>query len=385
MFDKKTKYNIDLKTNYMWNRIGTKNYRIILFLILSIKGFSQTPLTDNHWQLIFEDHFREDRVDQNKWDIWGPMTRAGEEAIVLPKNIYLSGKVFNDFLNVRIQREYPPIQYLNPYGQLQDYYYSSGWVQTICPFGYGYFEASISWPYRNGIHSAFWLFVTYGCSYKEIDIVEPWDGKNGPPGQIWDETNFSTGYFDTAYLVNGKLVQGDSHGRKEFMDDHSQFHKYGLEWTPTNIYWYVDDKCIRYHPNTGVNQLMHIILSNTIDSTIEVSGEFPNAASIDYVRVYRLKGNCSTNINTCNYDFDTPDDQVRRNIIIGGSGCSNSVSVGSNVNLRASETIQINGVFDIPIGVSFYAGVNPCDACRYCAANPDCSNPNPGGGGNGTK
>lgn len=81
---------------------------------------------------------------------------------------------------------------------------------------------------------------------------------------------------------------------------------------------------------------------------------------VDYVKVYDLKNDCNTLINACNFNFATYNNMVKKEIIIGGSSCVNSIPSNTNQFLRASERVLINGDFTVPIGSELFIDVNPC-------------------------
>jgi hypothetical protein len=88
---------------------------------------------------------------------------------------------------------------------------------------------------------------------------------------------------------------------------------------------------------------------------------FPSDMLVDYVKVYKLKTDCNTILNLCNYNFGTHDNKVKQSIIIGNGSCVNSLIIGQNVYLRASEGILINGDFTVPQGAELYIDANPCN------------------------
>lgn len=79
---------------------------------------------------------------------------------------------------------------------------------------------------------------------------------------------------------------------------------------------------------------------------------------IDYVKVYKLKNDCSGYINSVNYDFSDYDYKVKNFIKIGYNNGNNSLDVGQDVKLRASQFIEISGNFSVPLGASLYLDAN---------------------------
>jgi beta-glucanase (GH16 family) len=201
------------------------------------------------------------------------------------------------------------------------------------------------------------------------------DGKNdSPPGYTWGKNDMSTGYF-----TNGGPPNGDSHGERDYINDHTVSHIYGLEWTPNTLIWYVDNVPFRIELYQAegqgtLDQYLHIILGFGLDPGYPPNGStpFPSDMIVDYVKVYYLNALCTSVINQCVYNFNIPDNYVRSQINIGGQNCTNNVPTGLNVVLRAAQQISINGQFSIPLGTTFFAGIDPCTSCLYCIDNPDC-------------
>ena len=56
-----------------------------------------------------------------------------------------------------------------------------------------------------------------------------------------------------------------------------------------------------------------------------------------------------------NYNFSTHDNMVKKKIVASGS---NQLQTTDNVYLRASESVEINGEFSVPVGAELYIDVN---------------------------
>ena len=95
-----------------------------------------------------------------------------------------------------------------------------------------------------------------------------------------------------------------------------------------------------------------------INPWVTVTSSFPADMLIDSFKVYKLKEDCSDFINSTNYNFSTYNNVEKNFINIGQGGGSNSLSVGDNVILRASQYIDISGDFYVPVGASFYVDAN---------------------------
>lgn len=227
--------------------------------------------------------------------------------------------------------------------------YTEAHVQTLAGMHYGYVEARIKVPYGYNFHAGFWMFTSVpvggGCE-NEIDIFEM-----VPMNSV------------TAYPNNNNIQKTNIHcagvtsSEDITISDYTQYHTYGLEWSPTEIIWYFDDVVIRILPNPGLFGTARTILNfslNPIPDTQSVNTgatAIPSTMMIDYVKWYQLDMNC-TALNACSYNFATHVPEVRSSIDIGGAGCVNSITSGSNVTLRAPNT-TISGTFTVPANTTF--------------------------------
>lgn len=332
------------------------NYIISMIIFLnSLLLFGQTPSNDPHWQLVWEDNFNS--FDANKW-LKVDWAQHGEPQLYLANNVYTSGG--NLIIKVDDNQTYCPPNPPTVWGACwpcdnQWYNYSSGWVETKQAYNtqYGYIESRIKMPYGFGFWPAFWTFVGSGLpnstNAAEIDIFENLGHnpaniittnihKNYPDGNIYYEEHMPTNYSWA-----------------------NTWHTYAVEWSPNKIIWYLDGSPIRIFPNHGIIDPVRIILNLAIARYLPNSSTpFPSYMYVDYVKVYELDNDCNTNLNVCNYNFSSHDNKVKKNIIIGTGSCSNSLSSGDNIYLRASEGITINGDFTVPIGAELYIDVNSC-------------------------
>lgn len=238
----------------------------------------------------------------------------------------------------------------------QWYYYTSGWVETKQAYNtqYGYIESRIKLPLGYGFWPAFWTFVGPGLpsssNAAEIYIFEMLGGAIPNPNNL--TTNYHLSYPSSNIHVEHIPVGFN----------YTDWHIYSIEWSPSKIIWYVDNSPIRILPNPGIIDPVRIILNLAIEpwAPPNQTTPFPSEMLVDYVRVYELDNDCNTNINVCNYNFSTHNNKVKKNITIGNGTCTNTISSGQNVYLRASEGVLINGDFSISLGSELYIDVNSC-------------------------
>ncbi len=151
--------------------------------------------------------------------------------------------------------------------------YSSGLMSTELAFGMdgGYIEISARVPDQQGFLSAFWLLPQDGDWSAEIDIFETLghlpDTMNT---NVWDDGTPNQMSFPTIDMSDG-------------------FHTYGLEWTDTEITWYIDGEAVRTVANT-VTEDMYLVLSLAVDTNwtgaVDATTDFTDSFDIDYIRVY---------------------------------------------------------------------------------------------------
>ena len=138
------------------------------------------------------------------------------------------------------------------------------------------------------------------------------------------------------------------------------WHKYAIEWSPSRIIFYVDDTPVRDMANPGVIDPVMLILSTGLDAGPVTGTGFPLKMNVDYVKVYDLITDCNTSMSYCNYDFSLYDHKVKKEIFIGNGACSNNLSVGENIYLRATDQVVITGDFTVPVGAELFIDVNSC-------------------------
>jgi beta-glucanase (GH16 family) len=256
-------------------------------------------------------------------------------------------------------------------GQSYQYQYTSGGVTALYYPQYGYVEAKIKFDYVDFVkyHPG---FVLYGQNdpnpypaAQEIDIFEFVPVGLNPPVQDIQLTNIHINYVSDTLCSNAFYSTGACYGNYNLLStDYSNWHVYGLEWTPTQIIWYTDGVVVRNSVNPGINSYpSNINLGSAVDKFNSVDGSQDNMY-VDYVNVYQLNADCNDIINTCNYTFPATDNEVKKSITIGtgnNNNCINSTG-SSNVIFWASDYINLSGDFSVPIGSTFFAGVNDyCD------------------------
>lgn len=176
---------------------------------------------------------------------------------------------------------------------IQNNDYSSARLITQGKFNvqYGKIEARMKLPYGQGIWPAFWMlgenFSELGWpACGEIDIMELIGGEsrdNTVHGTVHWDNNGSHAEFGSSYTLSSGI----------FADD---FHTFSIEWTASEIRWFVDD--IQYHViSTTPDELsefrdkffliLNVAVGGNWPGSPNASTVFPQTLEVDYVRVYK--------------------------------------------------------------------------------------------------
>lgn len=317
----------------------------------------QTPANDSHWQLVWEDNFN--TLNTSIWNIMDHFDQWGEKQVFLDDNTYIE----NGNLVCELKSEVyscpswainPNYHCVNQYNTSQPYNYTAGRVESKTAYNtqYGYIEARIKFPYHYYLYPTFWTFKGDGVNASnaaEIDIAE----MLGEKGSDVIHTNVHQ------YYPDGGIYAKDI---KPYAYQWTDWHTYGVEWSPTRITWYLDGAPIRTLNDHGIIDPVKLILSIGIRPNINPRGmNFPYKMYTDYVKVYSLKKDCSNDLNVCNYWFPSYDKKIKKSITIGNGSCTNTVLTGQNIIMRASEGILINGDFTVQTGAELYLDASPCN------------------------
>jgi len=247
----------------------------------------------------------------------------------------------------------------------QTLFYTSGKIETDVKYLYGYFEIKCSLPIHEGAFPAFWLYGEGANYYNEIDIFEySW----GIPNTNNKYRQFTCGIFCDNY--HPVMV---SHAREnpilsESFADLRQPHVFACEWMPDRVTWYVDgiivNECTVY--DEIPHHEMALKINYAIDNfAVPHQTNIPiwfkgDVMTIDYIKVYRLKSDCDTDILISNaQDLMNYQSSVKRSIAIEPSS-EFAVPVNTNVTMMAVDSIIIKSGFSIPQGAQMTFLTHPC-------------------------
>lgn len=371
---------------------------IICFAFLPFWINAQTPITDNHWQLLWEDEFN--TFDANRWEKKDQFDQYGQQVqVFIEENANVNAGV----LELELKQEtfsceqwaQDPLYFcVGQYYSGQPYQYTSGFIQTKSTekTQYGYIEARIKLSSSGeGLWPAFWTYAGPPGKDKndteEIDIFEILPGRIESnklrhscdpdcdnswfkpkscsdchwltvPHQMKHDKNWIT---SNIHRRHGESLFGKPPFEIHQINDYTQWHKYAIEWSPSKIIFYVDDKVVRVSKNNGlydINMEHSIKLSLSMDPNNSSSfSHLPAKMFVDYVKVYKLNEDCFNNtVLGPSYNYSNYMNSVKNTISIN----NNSLTVGENISLRASNWIHVSGNFLVPVGSDFFMDVNQC-------------------------
>ncbi len=180
--------------------------------------------------------------------------------------------------------------------------YTSARILTrdLASFTYGYFEARMKLPTVQGMWPAFWMMPQpsdttstrneYGgwSASGEIDIMEA-------RGRVPKEVGNALHYGGSPHVYSADAQRLDT--------PISEWHTYGLDWTPDSITWYVDGevaftvKSSQWWTSASDGEsapfdkpfylILNLAVGGNYDGGIKPPEDFESASMIvDYVRVY---------------------------------------------------------------------------------------------------
>ncbi len=228
--------------------------------------------------LVFSDEFDGSALDSAKWNPCYPWNKQGctnsgnhEQEWYLPDEILVE----NGMLRLRARPN--PVKASDG----NTYPYTSGMVSSHGKFSitYGYFEIRARMPKGKGLWPAFWLLPQDGEWPPEIDVLE----------LLCQDTHtvYTTLHYkttDNPHLSSGSSIQAEA-------DLSADFHRYGVNWTPDAITWYLDGQEIYRLKHNIPAQPMYILANLAVGGDWPGSPDaetvFPAYFEIDYIRVYR--------------------------------------------------------------------------------------------------
>lgn len=355
-----------------------KHYIFItsLFVFFIADSYSQTmPWIDKRpWNVLFEDNC--DTFDSTLWHkndniTHGIITNGSEEPqIYTSDNVYMQ----NGKMVFRLRRESTPLAHPASYEQCQyddEHYYTSGEIQSLNKYSFGYYEIYAKLPVGAGFWPAFWFHDSNmgenGNWYNEIDVFEG-DGANS-------DTLTCGVWISPLREVDDSL----SHIKFDTLSfDYTMgYHWYGVKWDKCGITWYFDRAPVSYTVNNFLCRSLyaHRLLNLKIEHPMRllinlaafptnwdyppiISNQLlPNYMYVDQINGYIL--NCQeSDVDVVEIpDFSTYSG-IKKSITLSGTSV---LPANENVTIYASDYILLQNGFYVPLGTSF--GTEFSNAC----------------------
>lgn len=252
---------------------------------------------ENGWPLVFEDKFDLRGLDLKNWS-------AGHHGAWEASHLHKGGD--QKFLKLRLSRggsDAIGIHTQKSFAQI-----------------YGYFEVRARVPAGDGVHSAFWLLAADPDFRKR-----PADAGFSRPSDssIMEFDIFEKlGNNPTINLMTAHHIWRVRKPQVEVLFPHdltSEFHTYGLKWTPTEVIWYIDNVAVMRMkdspehrvPHTPFFMLLNVykssrwVLEANEKSTVSTPANYPVDFAVDHVKAYKWPGSASLSFRT---DFDLRND-----------------------------------------------------------------------------
>lgn len=270
------------------------------------------------WRLVWRDEFDgTGRPNPTKWNYhvgngWNNGANSflgwgnGELEWYRPGNCYLQGG------RLVIKATYSPTP---THIAGQDWHYRSCRITTDTrrSIAYGAVEARIKMPNNVATWLAFWMLgdacddtstnhyrppidyydvmASNWSSCGEIDIMEHRNTETMTAHNLFWDTRIGLFPWDSGTNANNPTWYD--------VGNVAQFHVYRLEWTPTQMQWFVDGNLVKTQDITPANmeefqQPLHIIFNLALGGAFTGyaqpnPADFPLYMRVDYVRVYELR------------------------------------------------------------------------------------------------
>jgi len=370
---------------------------LCVMMLLCMDMMAQIDTTDWNWRLVFEDDFSTPGRYWNtqyrdmplmKWaaySVGSGVTHGTHEHQVYQRSqcvfdmtdstinlvsSYVGGPL------VETQCELPGGSHFRT--EDTTLFYFSGWLDSydtyhdLDKFQYGYFEIRCKLPVHRGAFPAFWLWGNGTPSdnhYEEIDIFEyswvvskkcglPLGSTNCITTGIHFNPDTTAYYYQDRYARLYHTIPGLNV---------SGWNVYGCEWSPGKVIWtlngsiineYYDANHIPYLPmrlktNYAIDDYAYSNIDSITVNTIPL-WQGTDQMKIDYIRVYQLTWDCDTDERIENQnDFDFFDYSVKKSIVVDPSSGGVNVNNPTQVNFKATESIELHGEFVIPANSTF--------------------------------
>lgn len=251
------------------------------------------------WDLIFDDEFEGDTLDESKWNYnypWGNGHYHNYPAWIVKENV----KVENGHLRLVAENKRHPDAPLTPIqadGRSLNFEYTSGTINTQGKLNIdrGYVEASLIVPNSKGFWPAFWML---GEGWPpEIDIMEILTENRS----LIHSTFHYGPSWDHKWAHSNTYLASSLFGIDDLSKD---FHTYAVEWDDTSMKWYFDGVKLgsTYSNAEWIGKLkdMYILINLGVGGWAQMpdsTTQWPSYYDCDWVRVWQKKSSSSSASN----------------------------------------------------------------------------------------
>jgi len=236
---------------------------------------TECPLDHGEWEVVgaTTDEFEGETLDSEKWHPNNPKWQGRQPGFFSSNNV----EVRDGMLHLTARCENLP--------DLPEGYHTFTTAavksKTLCLNGYYEIRSRAMDSHAS---SAFWFYANDGNRWTEIDVFEI--GGKSPE-------------HENVYHMNVHVFITPEDGRKHWSDGATwrapfrladEFHRYGMEWGPDTLRWYVDGEVVHERENTHWDQPLHLNFdSETMGDWFGLPDpdDLPSTFSIDYVRTWR--------------------------------------------------------------------------------------------------
>jgi beta-glucanase (GH16 family) len=233
--------------------------------IIEEKSSAKEVLMDGKWKLIWQDEFDSNKINKANWTALHRKDNYNNELQFYTQE---NAAVNNGALTLVGKKELK-----------EGKNYTSGLIDTRGKFSfkYGRIDIKAKTPKGKGIFPAIWLLPDRsGKPYPEVDIME-----------MIGQEPFNI-YGVVHYEESGKFTKNYNMAK---IENYNEYHVYTLEWSESNLKWYVDNTLF-HSSSIGVPQenmyiLINLAIGGNWPGNPDIKTEFPSYFNIDYVRVYK--------------------------------------------------------------------------------------------------
>ncbi len=234
------------------------------------------------WSLTFNEEFNDLSLWNGAGGVWKPQYHWGDDPIngelqfyVDPQKASSNGvnpfSIDNGILTIEAKPTDPGMK-----STFDNRDYTSGVITTEKTFSqtYGYFEISAQVPHGKGLWPAFWLLPSDRSWPPELDVMEILGQQ---PERV--------------YMTSHSKQAATDHHSAMVHDTSERFTKFGVEWTPDELIWYIDGVEMARGKTPGdMHKPMYLLANLAVGGgwpgSPNANTEFPAEYKIDYIRAY---------------------------------------------------------------------------------------------------